>query len=93
MYAVFLIFMFVTISTMLVTGFRSVNARLSGRFLSMVAVGDMAPDFELKSYSGKTFKLSSYRGKKPVVVFFYPADNTPGCTTEVRWPMRTDAPI
>ena len=46
-------------------------------------VGDTAPDFELKNYQGKSFRLSSYRGKQPVVVFFYPADNTPGCTAEV----------
>lgn len=51
--------------------------------LSMVNVGEAAPDFELKNYLGKSFKLSSFKGKKPVVVFFYPADNTPGCTTEV----------
>jgi len=49
----------------------------------MLAVGDIAPDFELKNYNGKSFKLSSFKNKKPVVVFFYPADSTPGCTTEV----------
>jgi peroxiredoxin Q/BCP len=49
----------------------------------MLAVGDIAPDFELKNYNGKAFKLSSFKNKKPVVVFFYPADSTPGCTTEV----------
>ena len=51
--------------------------------LKMVNIGDVAPDFELKNSQGKSFKLSSFKGKKPVVVFFYPADNTPGCTTEV----------
>jgi thioredoxin-dependent peroxiredoxin len=51
--------------------------------LSMVSVGESAPDFDLKNYQGKSFKLSSFKGKKNVVVFFYPADNTPGCTTEV----------
>ena len=53
------------------------------RSLSMVAAGDVAPDFELSNLQGKKFKLSSYKGKNPVVLFFYPADNTPGCTTEV----------
>lgn len=48
----------------------------------MVKAGEYAPDFELKNYKGETFKLSNYRGKKPVVVFFYPADGTPGCTTQ-----------
>eukprot|EP01039_Chlorochromonas_danica_P005328 gene5328-5863_t len=50
--------------------------------ISSLKVGDIAPDFELRNYQGKAFKLSSFRGEKPVVVFFYPADNTPGCTTE-----------
>jgi cytochrome oxidase Cu insertion factor (SCO1/SenC/PrrC family) len=51
--------------------------------LQMLQIGEVAPDFELKNYEGKSFKLSSFKGKKPVVVFFYPADNTPGCTAEV----------
>lgn len=51
--------------------------------LSMLKVGDVAPDFELKNFLGKAFKLSSYRGKKPTVIFFYPSDNTPGCKAEV----------
>lgn len=65
-------------------GFNKVRVSKGRVFsLSMVAAGEMAPDFELKNYNGKTFKLSNFKGKKPVVVFFYPADNTPGCTTEV----------
>ena len=43
--------------------------------------GSKAPDFELKDQEGKTHKLSDYRGKK-VVLYFYPKDNTPGCTIE-----------
>ena len=39
------------------------------------------PDFELPSTSDITFKLSAHRGH-PVVIYFYPKDNTPGCTTE-----------
>jgi peroxiredoxin Q/BCP len=39
------------------------------------------PDFELPATSGATFKLSAAKGK-PVVIYFYPKDNTPGCTTE-----------
>lgn len=38
-------------------------------------------DFELPATSGKTFKLSDYLGKK-LVVYFYPKDSTPGCTTQ-----------
>jgi len=40
-----------------------------------------APDFELSDAAGKMHKLSDYRGK-PVVLYFYPKDDTPGCTTE-----------
>jgi len=43
--------------------------------------GDQAPDFESKDQDGNTVKLSDYRGKK-VVLYFYPKDNTPGCTAE-----------
>ena len=45
-------------------------------------VGMMAPDFTLPDASGKEFTLSSYRDKSPVIVYFYPKANTPGCTTE-----------
>lgn len=47
----------------------------------MVAEGDVAPDFELSGDSGESVKLSSLRGK-PVVLYFYPKDDTPGCTTQ-----------
>jgi len=40
-----------------------------------------APDFELPATGGKTFRLSSAAGA-PLVLYFYPKDNTPGCTTE-----------
>ena len=41
-------------------------------------VGETAPDFALEDQNGKTFKRSA--AKKPLVVYFYPADSTPGCT-------------
>lgn len=41
----------------------------------------MAPDFELIDENGKSHKLSDYRGT-PVLLYFYPKDDTPGCTTE-----------
>ena len=47
----------------------------------MVEEGKVAPDFELKSDAGETVKLSDLRGK-PVVLYFYPKDDTPGCTTQ-----------
>ena len=46
-------------------------------------VGDLAPDFELKSNTDENVKLSSYFGKKKIILFFYVKDNTPGCTAEV----------
>ena len=47
----------------------------------MIEEGKPAPDFELQSDSGDTVKLSELRGK-PVVLYFYPKDDTPGCTTQ-----------
>ena len=47
----------------------------------MVEEGKPAPDFELPSDSGHRVRLSSLRGK-PVVLYFYPKDDTPGCTTQ-----------
>jgi peroxiredoxin Q/BCP len=47
----------------------------------VVEEGKPAPDFELLSDTGETVKLSSLRGK-PVVLYFYPKDNTSGCTTQ-----------
>ena len=47
-----------------------------------VKVGDKAPDFTLTSQDGTSVSLSSFLGKKSVVVYFYPKDDTPGCTTE-----------
>jgi peroxiredoxin Q/BCP len=45
-------------------------------------IGDTAPDFELPDQQGKTVRLIQFRGKSPVVVFFYPKDDTSGCTAE-----------
>ncbi len=47
----------------------------------MVEAGEAAPDFELASDTGEHVKLSDFRGS-PVVLFFYPKDDTPGCTKE-----------
>ena len=47
----------------------------------MVEEGKPAPDFELTTDTGERVKLSDFRGK-PVVLYFYPKDDTPGCTLE-----------
>lgn len=47
----------------------------------VLKVGDVAPDFELLSDKGEKVKLSDFRGRR-VVLFFYPKDNTSGCTTQ-----------
>ena len=47
----------------------------------MLTIGNLAPDFTLMGSDNKEHKLSDFRGKK-VILYFYPKDNTPGCTTE-----------
>ena len=45
-------------------------------------VGDNSPYFELKDQKGELFKSDTVIGQKPAVVYFYPKDETPGCTAE-----------
>ncbi len=47
-----------------------------------VKVGDKAPDFTLTAQNGNSVSLSDFLGKQSVVVYFYPKDDTPGCTAE-----------
>jgi peroxiredoxin Q/BCP len=47
-----------------------------------VQVGDMAPDFTAKSSEGTSIHLKDEIGKSPIVLYFYPKDDTPGCTKE-----------
>jgi peroxiredoxin Q/BCP len=47
-----------------------------------VMVGDQAPDFTLPNQSGDPVRLSDFIGKSSIVLYFYPKDNTSGCTTE-----------
>lgn len=47
-----------------------------------IAVGDKAPDFKLRDQTGKEVSLADFRGSKAVVLYFYPKDETPGCTKE-----------
>ena len=47
-----------------------------------LSIGDKAPDFTLPSQSGEPLKLSELWAKRTVVLYFYPKDDTPGCTVE-----------
>lgn len=49
--------------------------------MSTLEIGVKAPEIIAKNQDGKTIKLSDFLGKK-VILYFYPKDNTPGCTTE-----------
>ena len=49
--------------------------------MAKVAVGKKVPDFELPATGDTTFRLSDYKGEN-LVLYFYPKDSTPGCTTE-----------
>ena len=55
--------------------------KLTTQSRSSLQVGRLAPDFTLPDDAGASVRLSSFRGKK-VVVYFYPKDDTPGCTKE-----------
>ena len=47
-----------------------------------VQIGEKAPDFTLPTQEGQSLRLSDFLGKKNVVLYFYPKDNSPGCTAE-----------
>ncbi|QAR33578.1 thioredoxin-dependent thiol peroxidase [Geovibrio thiophilus] len=51
--------------------------------MAELKTGDPAPDFSLEGDDGKVYSLSDFSGKK-LILYFYPKDNTPGCTTEAR---------
>ena len=48
----------------------------------MIQAGEKAPDFEKPVHNGESVRLSQYQGQKAVVLYFYPKDDTPGCTIE-----------
>ncbi len=47
-----------------------------------IAIGDRVPDLSLSDQDGKMVSMSDFHGKRAVVLYFYPKDNTPGCTVE-----------
>ena len=50
--------------------------------MSQIQVGDMIPDFSLKDQNGNLFDIATIRGKKKIVIFFYPQDGSLNCTKE-----------
>jgi peroxiredoxin Q/BCP len=50
--------------------------------MASIGVGDTAPDFSKTTQNGDPISLSQFRGEKTVVLYFYPKDETPGCTAE-----------
>lgn len=66
-------------------GWHWLSHTLSSRTLRasyMLQIGDQAPDFTLKTTTGDSFRLSEQRGQRAIVLYFYPKDDTPGCTAE-----------
>jgi peroxiredoxin Q/BCP len=62
--------------------------------MTTLRIGDMAPDFTAVADNGETVRLSDFRGRR-VVLYFYPKDDTPGCTTQAcsfrdHFPVLTD---
>ncbi|HAB51239.1 MAG TPA: peroxiredoxin [Ignavibacteriales bacterium] len=59
---------------------------INGAYFAQTAThlreGMKAPNFNLQNHQGKFFKLSSFKGKSPVVIYFYPKAGTPGCTKQ-----------
>jgi thioredoxin-dependent peroxiredoxin len=49
--------------------------------MTKLKIGDQAPDFKAVDQDGRSISLADYKGKK-VIIYFYPKDNTPGCTAE-----------
>lgn len=56
--------------------------QLSSLGAQMPKVGDAAPDFSIAASNGKTVHLKDYVGKGNIILYFYPKDDTPGCTKE-----------
>jgi peroxiredoxin Q/BCP len=57
------------------------NLEVRIKMNSELSIGDVAPEFEAVADTGETVRLSDFRGRR-VVLYFYPKDDTPGCTTQ-----------
>jgi peroxiredoxin Q/BCP len=70
-----------TLITMAAAGLLMLALAPNGSATDQPSVGDLAPEFELPDQTGQLHSLEDYRGQW-VVLYFYPKDETPGCTTE-----------
>jgi thioredoxin-dependent peroxiredoxin len=78
---VLLIVIFTGICTLQTWNQTNENKQQNESDMALLKVGDTAPDFTAKNQDGKEIRLSSFKGKK-VILYFYPKDDTPGCTAE-----------
>lgn len=77
-----LYFAFPLLYMLLFISFTTVNNTNNSQDMEKVQVGSKIPSFELKDQHGNLLKIDSVLGKKNLVIYFYPKDDTPGCTTE-----------
>jgi peroxiredoxin Q/BCP len=68
------------VTTLLIAG--SILFSAAAAFAAMPKAGDAAPSFEGRDQDGNAVKLADLAGRKIVLLYFYPKDNTPGCTKE-----------
>jgi peroxiredoxin Q/BCP len=61
----------------------NLHVQTYGKDNTKLAAGIMAPDFKTVDSNGKKISLADYKGKKNVLLVFYPGDNTPGCTKQL----------
>lgn len=69
-------------NTRLITSLLMAAALFAAGAAETPKAGDKAPDFTAKDQDGNTVKLADFAGKQAVLLYFYPKDNTPGCTKE-----------
>lgn len=62
--------------------FKSYSQTTNTHEMDKINVGSMVPSFSLKDQFGKVFDINSVKGKKNLVIYFYPKDDSPGCTKE-----------
>ena len=72
----------IIIGIVLITGIIILALRNKKQELKTLAAGDKVPEFTLLDQDEKTFVLSEHLGSKNMVIYFYPKDDTPGCTKE-----------